>query len=209
LEDKKFYIYIDSKLAIENYPNIKAHLQRFRPILRAREQVRNDENNWFWIRGAKRKYFVNTGHHILCPYRAKENSFAFSDVNILGAGDVYFITQKNDKSFNLKYILALLNAKLFYFWLFHKGKRKGNILELYQKPLSNIPIKIMSDDGQKPFMEMVDRILSLTLSKDYLKNQPKQQKVQEYQKQIDKMLYKLYDLNDNEIELVDNFSKQK
>jgi adenine-specific DNA-methyltransferase len=67
----------------------------------------------------------------------------------------------------------------------------------------------MSDDGQKPFMEMVDRILSLTLSKDYLKNQPKQQKVQEYQKQIDKMLYKLYDLNDNEIELVDNFSKQK
>jgi hypothetical protein len=56
---------------------------------------------------------------------------------------------------------------------------------------------------------MVDRILSLTLSKDYLKNQPKQQKVQEYQKQIDKMLYKLYDLNDNEIELVVNFSKQK
>ena len=72
---------------------------------------------------------------------------------------MYFITQK-EASVSLKYVLALLNSKLYYFWLYHKGKRKGEMLELYQRPLSEVPIPRISATEQIPFISRVDRILA-------------------------------------------------
>ena len=46
-------------------------------------------------------------------------------------------------------------------------------------------------------------ILSLTQSNDYLQNPAKQAKVKEYEKQIDQLVYKLYDLTPEEIEIVE------
>lgn len=200
-----YYIYADSQADIQDMPSIKKHLLQFRPILKAREQVNDKNNSWFWIRGSKRQFLIDTGEHIVCPYRAKLNIFALTDGNIVGAGDVYFITKK-DKSILLRYILALLNSKLFYVWLYYKGKRKGEILELYQKPLSEIPIKKISEDEQKPFIEIVDKILAITSSSDYLTISEKRARVQDYEKQIDKLVYKLYDLSPDEIAVVEKAS---
>ena len=72
--------------------------------------------------------------------------------------DVFFITPL-DNHFKLKYILALLNSKLYYFWIYHKGKRKGENLELTQTPLSEIPIKDIPLKEQEVFINLVDRII--------------------------------------------------
>jgi len=77
------------------------------------------------------------------------------------------------------------------------------MLELYQKPLSEIPIKKISKPEQQIFIALVDRILSLTQSEDYLENPQKQAKVKEYERQIDQMVYKLYGLTDEEIKIVE------
>ena len=92
----------------------------------------------------------------------------------------------------MKYILALLNSKLYYLWLYYRGKRKGEILELYRKPLAEIPIKKISLDEQKLFVEVVDKILIITKSDDYLENPTKKEEVKKYEKQIDRMVYELY-----------------
>ncbi|MFA5799461.1 MAG: DNA methyltransferase [Candidatus Peribacteraceae bacterium] len=155
-----YYIYIDSQVDINNYPTIKQHLLKYRPILRAREQVGDDEDSWYWIRGSKRKYLINSGQHLICPYRSKKNIFALTDGNIIGAGDVYYITKKNDLV-SLKYLLTILNSQLCFFWLKNRGKKKGEILELYQKPLSEIPIKELADPQQKPFIEKADAMIQL------------------------------------------------
>ena len=49
----------------------------------------------------------------------------------------------------------------------------------------------------------VNKILSLTQSEDYLKNPQKQAKVKQYQRQIDQLVYKLYELTDEEIKIVE------
>ncbi|MDO8657293.1 MAG: Eco57I restriction-modification methylase domain-containing protein [Candidatus Levybacteria bacterium] len=201
-EYQHYYIYADSQTNIKNMPSILNHLMKFRPILKAREQVNDKNNSWFWIRGSKRQFLVGTGEHIICPYRARENIFALTNGNILGAGDVYFITRK-DNSILLRYVLALLNSKLYYLWLYHKGKRKGEILELYQKPLSEIPITKISEGEQEPFIELVNKILAITSSSDYLSNTEKQARVKDYQKQIDQLVYKLYGLTPEEIAIVE------
>jgi len=49
----------------------------------------------------------------------------------------------------------------------------------------------------------VNQILFLTQSEDYLENPQKQAKVKEYERQIDQLVYKLYDLTDEEIKIVE------
>ena len=49
----------------------------------------------------------------------------------------------------------------------------------------------------------VNQILPLTQSEDYLENPQKQAKVKEYQRQIDQLVYKLYDLTDEEIKIIE------
>ena len=57
--------------------------------------------------------------------------------------------------------------------------------------------------NHQPFITLVDQILSLTQSDDYLQNTDKQAKVKEYERQIDQMVYKLYDLTPEEIAIVE------
>jgi len=49
----------------------------------------------------------------------------------------------------------------------------------------------------------VNQILLLSQSEDYLKNPQKQAKVKEYERQIDQLVYKLYDLTDEEIKIIE------
>ena len=49
----------------------------------------------------------------------------------------------------------------------------------------------------------VNQILFLTQSEDYLENPQKQAKVKEYERQIDQLVYKLYDLTDEEIKIIE------
>jgi len=65
----------------------------------------------------------------------------------------------------------------------------------------------MQTKEQKPIIELVDKILTITKDDDYLKNPSKPAQVKEYEKQIDQMVYKLYDLTDDEIKIVEELSK--
>ena len=69
--------------------------------------------------------------------------------------------------------------------------------------LKNIPLKEISVDDQKPFIDLVDKILAITKDDDYLSNYIKQAKVHDYEYQIDQMVYKLYGLTDDEIKIVE------
>ena len=69
--------------------------------------------------------------------------------------------------------------------------------------IKRLPIKICSVAKQKLIIDLVNQILSLTQSDDYLENPQKQAKVKEYQRQIDQLVYKLYDLTDEEIKIIE------
>jgi hypothetical protein len=57
-------------------------------------------------------------------------------------------------------------------------------------------------------VDLIDQILTITRFADYLTNPEKQTKVKEYEKQIDQLIYKLYGLTENEINIVENFHKK-
>ena len=52
-------------------------------------------------------------------------------------------------------------------------------------------------------MKLINKILSLTQSEDYFENSQKQAKVKQYEHQIDQLVYKLYELTDEEIKIIE------
>ena len=53
-------------------------------------------------------------------------------------------------------------------------------------------------------IQLVDQILSITKNEDYLKNPDKQAKVKKLEKEIDKLVYELYELTPEEIKIVED-----
>jgi len=190
---------------LNDSPNIKKHLSRFKTLLSDRPQtgtLHSALNNGYWyVLSTSRKVNMN-GPKIIAPYRTKINSFGYNEVPWYGGSDVYYITEK-DNTVSLKYVLSILNSKLCYLWLYHKGKKKGEILELTGKPIQEIQIKKVTEIEQQPFINIVNCILSITKDDDYLQNPKKQAKVKTLEAEIDQLVYKLYDLTQEEIKFVE------
>ncbi|MCL4557990.1 MAG: hypothetical protein M1491_05070 [Deltaproteobacteria bacterium] len=99
--------------------------------------------------------------------------------------------EKHSEKFNLKYLLAVLNSS---FAMKYLNNIRRHRLENYFYPddFRKLPIADISMKEQKPFVELVDKILSITKDDDYLHNPTKQAKVKELEKQIDQMVQQLY-----------------
>jgi adenine-specific DNA-methyltransferase len=192
-------IYATRDIDIEDYPKIKSHLYKYEGVIKNRSQERGEMQaavklgKW-WVIFAARTKSVFEGEKIVCPQRTKSNIFGYNNDIWYSSADVYYITNAKD-GFSLKYILALLNSKLYYFWLYNKGKRKGESLELYYTPLSEIPIK--KAKNQQDFVTLVDQILTL-------KKANPSADTSTLETEIDDLVYKLYELTDEEIKVVKN-----
>jgi adenine-specific DNA-methyltransferase len=150
----------------------------------------------WWALSSARKDFDFGTPKIVAPQRSYRNTFGYNEIPWYASADVYFITTMKP-SIALKFVLALLNSKLYFVWLYFKGKRKGEMLELYQKPLSEIPIKVISLQEQKPFIALVDRILAA-------KQRDAEADTSALEREIDKFVYALYGLTPEEIKIVES-----
>ena len=69
--------------------------------------------------------------------------------------------------------------------------------------LQELPLAIAGTQEQKALTVIVDQILAITKDEDYLTNLAKQARVKELERQIDQMVYQLYDLTPEEIAVVE------
>lgn len=191
-EDKLIYLTWEDNIDV--YPKIKKHLMKFKPILDDQILSYQEDFPWFALNRPRTKEIFESSCKIICPYRSSKNYFAFSSNPVYGSRDVLYI-RPQDSRVDIKYLLALLNSKLYYFWLFYRGKRKGNILELVQKPLSEIPVKIINYDEQSKIINLVEQLLIM----DYEDLEKKEKLIEE----INSYIYKIYSITEKEIEIIE------
>lgn len=101
---------------------------------------------------------------------------------------------------NVKYLTGLLNSKLVAFWLKHKGKMQGNNYQIDKEPLLNIPIVDTNSKNKKladELINLVDEILKV-------KEQDKNANTQELENKTNSLVYKLYNLTEEEIKIIEN-----
>lgn len=133
-----------------------AHLEPYKRILEKRREVvlkRRDWTDLQWPRDPK----CFEKPKIVVPQRSFTNAFAYTDQVLYGSADVYFITHTGDDTQYLKALAAYLNASLVYYWLFHHGKRKGPMLELYATPLEQIPVPTLTPDQVNRLADLYDQ----------------------------------------------------
>ena len=192
----KRLIFSSSDTLLEEQEIIKSCLSRYRPILTKIREINKEKIEcWHQLRRGTAHPHIFICAKIVCPQRSKTNTFGYNECDWYASADVYYITNPK-KDYHIKYILGLLNSKLYYIWLYHKGKRKGETLELYQKPLSEIPIKKSSLDIQNSIVKIVDKIIA------FKKASPNQD-TSLLERQIDTIVYDIYGLTDAEIKIVE------
>ena len=141
---------------------------------------------------------------LLLPRKATKIFVAYDDTQYYALNTAYLCLPKG-KKFNLKYILACLNSKLinrFYSLLFFGWQITIPALNL-------VPIPAANEIKQKPFIEIVDNILAITGTDDYQQCPTKQAQVCAYEKDIDKLVYDLYDLTPDEIKIIKESNNPK
>ena len=203
-EFKGFYlIYSYMGIDIKKYEAIHDYLKQHKKQLEQVWEAKYDKKKWHELRGCD-YYDEFEKEKIAWADINTKNSFSWDDKKhfILNTG--YILTGNN-----LKYLLAVLNSRLqdFYFIKISQnlGKKGYRYIDEFIKQLS---IPKISKTEQKSFIDLVDRILSITKDNHYLENPAKKAKVHEYERQIDQMVYELYDLAEEEIKIVENSIKK-
>ncbi len=216
-QNKYWVIYTNSSFKnsenILPYPNIKKHLDRFADII-------TSENKPYGLHRAREEKFF-TGEKIISLRKCSLPTFTYTDFDCY-VSQTYF-SIKTDR-LNLKYLTGLLNSKTIAFWLKYKGKMQGDIYQVDKEPLLNLPIIKPNDEVQNKIADLVtqiienkqkqldyqkllqqakaennfDREIQLSKALEEIKNE-----IKKNDKEISQIVYKLYELTDKEIEIIE------
>ncbi len=189
-------IYVDNNTNIERYPNILSYLSKHRSALENRNEVKKGRHFWFRFERPRRKKIFDADEKIIVPYRSEHNRFAYDQSqHFNNGGDIRAIVI-TDSRFHIKYVLALLNSSLLDWHYGYIGKSKGKAREYFNTPLAKIPIAEASEQKQQSFIPLVDHILAA-------KQQHPDADTSGPERRIDLMVYTLYDLTYEEVQIVD------
>ncbi|WP_297889707.1 Eco57I restriction-modification methylase domain-containing protein [Sulfurihydrogenibium sp.] len=215
----KFGFYKEAHL----YPAVVEHLSRYEQELKNRgqcrytrsgKQINRDypgQHHWLELDNNPTDEYLKEfeKEKIVWQEIVREPSFAYDDTMIYCEATAFLMTGEN-----LKYILGILNSKpaTFFFRTFYAGGGLGEEGYRYKKAfLEQLPLPPITPQNQalvKEIEKLVDQILSITQSQDYETNHQKQEQVKELERQIDQLVYKLYNLTEEEIKMIEG-NKQK
>jgi len=203
-KNKLWVIYTNKEAVsqIDNMPNIRKHLDRFKEVI-------TSDNKPYGLHRARKEEFF-TGEKIISLRKTNRPHFTYTDFPCY-VSQTFFVLKPKD--INLKYLTGLLNSRLVMYWLRHKGKMQGDMLQVDKEPLSNIPIRTIDfdnpDDKAKhdKMVKLVDRMLDLhnrlAKAKVPAEKTQIQRQINTTDSAIDNLTYELYNLTPEEIKIVE------
>ncbi|EAJ5531786.1 class I SAM-dependent DNA methyltransferase [Campylobacter coli] len=177
--------------SMDDYPNLKKHLDKFQNV------ITSDNKPYGLHRARDEKFFTGSPRIVALRKCVGEPKFSYVDFDCYVSATFYVIKTQR---INVKYLTAILNSKLIAFWLKHKGKMQGNNYQIDKEPLLNIPIVDTNSKNKK----LADELISLVDEILKAKEQDKNANTQELENKINSLVYKLYNLTEDEIKIIEN-----
>ena len=207
-----------AKLITENemlssFPKTFTYLLKNREYLSNREKGKMNNSNWYGYVYPKNLELMQSPK-ILVPDIADRASFAMDEIGEYTFTSGYGITLKNTIKESPKYILGLLNSKVLNFYIKNVSTQlRGGFFRYFTQFIEQLPIrlidfKIKSDrENHDRMVSLVEQMMSLH-DKLKLVNSPNEKNMIEKQievidRQIDRLVYQLYELTDQEIAIVE------
>ena len=182
---------------INKYKIVKDHLDQYYPQLVKRQDKGNNPYN---LRSCAYQGEFEK-EKVVYPETTQSANFYF-DRNTLYIDKTAFMLLS--KNINMKLLCTLLSSKLetYYYKYFLGGTVLGENGYQYNKhSLENLPIPKIPESEQAPFISLADKILET-------KKQNPNTDTSDLEKQIDKLVYKLFDLTEDEIKIVEESQKK-
>ena len=179
-------------IKINDYPNIREHLSQYYSIL----SKKSGSNPWYVLQGSTSDTLNSmfSKEKLFWADMSNIGRFSYSDTEMYCNNKGYIMVGDS-----LKYLCSVLNSSLIAWYIQNTAATTGmGLTEWTVVTVKRIPVPKISDKDQKPFISLVDEIISAK-SKDLYAN------TQRFEHQLDNLVYKLYNLTNKEIAIVKNF----
>ena len=195
-------------LNIDNYPALKDYLASFGDRLLQDGKPghrKRTSNKWFETQDNIAYYPEFEKEKIVWQHVSGRYEFAYIPAGIYLTNALFMIT---GEASILKYLIGILNSKFadYLLLLFTNLTKLGQYAYGAKDKIEQLPLPPITKEN-KPLVDQiiqkVDQILTLTQSKDYDTNQAKQEHVKRLEHEIDKLVYKLYGLTEEEIKIIE------
>lgn len=193
----KWIVFTRRGVDISKYPAIENHLLQYvnqlTPKKNKLEKVGRKVGNykWFEIQDVVDYYKKFEIAKIIFPNLQTNNKFAFDETGVYLNAPAVFLPS-NDKA-----LLAVLNSKVV--WHFLKSVcviRSGGYIEVKPQYFEQIPIPNIEAQTQIKLTELAEKAIQE-------KTNNQQAVISEIENQIDQLVYQLYELNEEEIKIVE------
>ncbi|EAL7681460.1 class I SAM-dependent DNA methyltransferase [Campylobacter coli] len=188
------------KIDIEQYPALKQYLSQFLPHIEQSGEKgcrKKTSNKWFETQDNIAYYEEFEKEKIVYPETTQGAYFVYDNKGIFLEKTAFFIVCEN-----LKYLLGLLSSNLitYYYKNFSQGCKLGTKGYQYNKhALENLPIPKINSKNQN----IVDELINLVDEILKAKEQDKNANTQELENKINSLVYKLYNLTEEEIKIIE------
>ena len=148
------------------------------------------------IHSCKRKDIFECNEKLLFRRVSASLIFSYDNEKYYALNTIVVVTAKRE-DINLKYLLGLLNSKLINYIYTKKFKSTKTVFsEIQARSVGELPIVMPDTELQKPIIDLVDKILAT-------KKPDASVDTSELEHKIDKLVYKLYGLTEDEIAIVE------
>jgi adenine-specific DNA-methyltransferase len=188
----------------ESFSSLYNHFMSFSNIRSKGKGLfdRDDQGDYWWELRHCDYYSEFEKEKIVWQRVTKQFSFCLVPAGLYILDSMAFLVGEN-----LKYVLGVLNSRLIDFYVktyVHLYGDTGFLLS--NQYVERIPIPPITKENQSiadQIIQKVEEILALTQSPDYDTNTEKQKKVNQIQKEIDQLVYQLYNLTEEEIKIIE------
>ncbi len=197
-EIDKWIIFTRRGTDIEKYSSIKRHLEEYKnfltPKIKSSDKIGRKPGSykWFEIQDSVDYYRFFEESKIVWPNLQNKNKFLFDqEGRYINAPGVIFPTKE-------KYLLAFLNSSVVWYFLTNICViRSGGFIEVKPQYFEQIPIPELSEKNKSVLTDKVDHIITIK------KSDPSAD-TSFLEAEIDRLVYELYGLTEEEIRIVEN-----
>ncbi|EDG1783409.1 class I SAM-dependent DNA methyltransferase [Campylobacter coli] len=191
------------KINIEQYPALKQYLSQFLPHIEQSGEKgcrKKTSNKWFETQDNIAYYEEFEKEKIVYPNMNKEFIAFFDNEFFLLNQKCFILSHQSNNKKELLYLTALLNSNVNFYYFKQIGAKLGaSGYEMSKIFVEKLPIPKINSKNQK----IADELINLADEILKAKEQDKSANTQELENKINSLVYKLYNLTEEEIKIIE------
>ncbi|ECP9189928.1 class I SAM-dependent DNA methyltransferase [Campylobacter coli] len=189
------------KLDIEQYPALKQYLSQFLPRIEQSGEKgcrKKTSNKWFETQDNIAYYEEFEKEKIVWNRISSDLCFSYDNQKNFILDSMFSITFYSN--INLKYLIANLNSSISKFWIKNNAATLGDGIYGAKIYIEKLPIPKINSKNEKLANELINSVDEILKAKE----QDKNVNTQELENKINSLVYKLYNLTEEEIKIIEN-----